>query len=204
MKLRYDATKRALDIAASAVGLIVTAPLQAGLAVAVWKIHGRPVLFRQLRPGKDAKLFELLKFRTMLPVDDVRVSDSDRLTTFGKALRATSLDELPSLWNVLKGDMSFVGPRPLLAHYIPLYSPGQARRHEVRPGITGLAQVRGRNATTWADRLDHDIDYVQRRAFNLDARIILDTLLVVLKRDGINADGEATMAEFTGASDVTK
>lgn len=202
--MRYDATKRALDIAGSVVGLVVTAPLQAGLAVAVWKMHGRPVLFRQLRPGKDGNLFELLKFRTMLPMDEVRTTDADRLTTFGRALRATSLDELPSLWNVLKGDMSFVGPRPLLAHYIPLYSPGQARRHEVRPGITGLAQVRGRNATTWADRLDHDVDYVDRRSFGLDARIVLDTFLVVLKRDGISAEGEATMVEFTGDSGTTK
>lgn len=195
----YDSVKRGLDIVGSLVGLVATAPLQAGLALAVWRKHGRPVLFRQARPGKDGKTFQLNKFRTMLPITDDRKSDAERLTPFGIALRSTSLDELPSLWNVLKGDMSFVGPRPLLTHYLPLYSPEQARRHEVRPGITGLAQVNGRNATTWEARLAADVDYVDSRSLAVDARILLDTILVVLKRDGVSAEGEATMAEFRGA-----
>lgn len=196
--MRYDRIKRILDIAGSAIGLVLTAPVQAGVAAAVRTFHGRPVLFRQPRPGQNGQLFELLKFRTMLPKDGFRQSDADRLTPFGKALRATSLDELPSLWNVLRGDMSFVGPRPLLPQYLPLYSTIQARRHEVRPGITGLAQVRGRNATTWEERLSQDVAYVERQSLTLDARILLETFLVVFKGDGITAEGEATMAEFSG------
>ena len=155
----YDRVKRMLDTVASAAGLLATAPLQLGVALTVALRLGRPVLFRQLRPGRDGELFELVKFRTMTPIDPQRglVTDADRLTPFGRRLRATSLDELPTLWNVLVGDMSFVGPRPLLPEYLSLYSPDQARRHEVRPGITGLAQVAGRNHVEWADRLALDI-----------------------------------------------
>lgn len=196
--MRYDSVKRALDLVGSSVGLIITVPLQAAVALAVWRFHGRPVLFRQIRPGKDGQPFTLLKFRTMLQLDGIRISDADRLTPFGKALRATSLDELPSLWNVFRGDMSFVGPRPLLMKYLTLYTPEQMRRHDVRPGITGLAQVRGRNATSWKARLAHDLDYVERRSFRMDAMILLATFLVVARRDGISSEGEVTMREFRG------
>lgn len=194
----YDPVKRAIDVAASGILLTVTAPIQAVVAAAVLKVHGRPVLFRQPRPGRDGKVFELVKFRTMLEPDDVRVSDEDRLTPLGKILRATSLDELPTLWNVLRGDMSLVGPRPLLVEYLPLYSAEQSRRHEVRPGITGLAQVNGRNDTSWAKRLQLDIDYVDGRSLGLDLRILVKTIETVFRRHGISATGEATMSRFTG------
>lgn len=196
--MNYDSLKRGLDIVGATVGLVATAPVQIAVALAVWRCHGRPVLFRQIRPGRHGELFELLKFRTMVPKDAIRREDADRLTPLGQALRYTSLDELPSLVNVLRGDMSFVGPRPLLAHYLPLYSRTQARRHEVRPGITGLAQVRGRNATSWASRLATDVEYVETRSLTLDARILIETILVVLKREGIAAEGHATMSQFTG------
>ncbi|MDO5682464.1 MAG: sugar transferase [Propionibacteriaceae bacterium] len=199
MTKRYDAIKRGIDIAASAVGLIVTAPIQVGVAAAVLRYHGRPVLFRQQRPGKGGELFELLKFRTMLPETPERKTDAERLTSLGRALRATSLDELPSLWNVLKGDMSLVGPRPLLPHYLELYSPTQARRHEVRPGVTGLAQVRGRNHLDWDERFAADVEYVDSRSLALDLRILIDTVLVVFRRSGIAAEGSATMPEFQGS-----
>lgn len=199
--MSYDFVKRLLDIVGSAFGLIATAPLQVFIALAVWKVHGRPVLFRQDRPGMDGRPFTLIKFRTMLSPDELRISDAERLTRFGKALRTTSLDELPSLWNVLRGDMSFVGPRPLLVKYLPLYSSEQARRHEVRPGITGLAQVRGRNATTWQDRLAADVEYVETRSLISDLRILIATVIIVFRRHGISAEGEATMAEFEGEKD---
>lgn len=192
----YDGLKRAIDMVASGVGLVVTAPLQAAVAVAVLKVHGRPVLFRQPRPGKGGEIFELVKFRTMRQPDGVRISDADRLTPLGKLLRKTSLDELPTLWNVFRGDMSLVGPRPLLVEYLPLYSPEQARRHEVRPGVTGLAQVNGRNATTWEQRFRFDIDYVDSRSLLTDLRILLKTVEVVFRRSGISAEGEATMSRF--------
>jgi lipopolysaccharide/colanic/teichoic acid biosynthesis glycosyltransferase len=199
----YDRVKRMLDTVASAAGLLATAPLQLGVALTVALRLGRPVLFRQLRPGRDGELFELVKFRTMTPIDPQRglVTDADRLTPFGRRLRATSLDELPTLWNVLVGDMSFVGPRPLLPEYLSLYSPDQARRHDVRPGITGLAQVAGRNHVEWADRLALDIAYVSARSPSLDARILWQTLRVVLTREGIAGAGEATMAPFRGAAE---
>jgi lipopolysaccharide/colanic/teichoic acid biosynthesis glycosyltransferase len=198
----YDRVKRLLDTVASAAGLLVTAPLQLGVAVAVALRLGRPVLFRQLRPGRDGELFEVVKFRTMTAIDPQRAlaTDADRLTPFGRRLRATSLDELPTLWNVLVGDMSFVGPRPLLPEYLSLYSPDQARRHEVRPGITGLAQVAGRNHVEWADRLALDIAYVSARSLSLDAHILWQTLHVVLTGEGISGAGEATMAPFRGTA----
>ncbi|GAA4907414.1 sugar transferase [Tessaracoccus lubricantis] len=195
---RYDTVKRGMDIAASAVGLVVTAPLQLAVGVMVLVKHGRPVLFRQERPGLNGQVFELVKFRSMRHPDIDRVSDDERLTPFGRAIRATSLDELPTLWNVLKGDMSLVGPRPLRTHYLPLYSPMQARRHEVRPGITGLAQVRGRNLLTWEKRFELDVHYVDTRSAWLDLRILVETLTTVLHRTGISAEGEATMTPFRG------
>ena len=195
----YDVTKRILDAGVAGVGLVVTAPLQAAVALAVLKEHGRPVLFRQPRPGKDGRVFELVKFRTMLLPDAQRVSDADRLTSLGALLRATSLDELPTLWNVLKGDMSLVGPRPLLVQYLERYSPEQARRHEVRPGITGLAQVRGRNNLDWDEKFALDVEYVDNRSLGLDLRILWETVAVVLLRRGISADGHVTMSEFRGA-----
>lgn len=198
MIVLYDRIKRGIDIAVSGAGLIATAPIQAAVAVAVRHDLGSPVLFRQPRPGKDGKVFELIKFRTMLEPDETHQTDAERLTAFGKALRSTSLDELPTLWNVFRGDMSLVGPRPLLVEYLPLYDARQARRHQVRPGVTGWAQVNGRNNTTWERRLELDVEYVENRSFLLDARILVMTALTVLKRSGISAEGEATMSRFTG------
>ena len=202
---RYDFGKRAIDIIASLVGLVLTAPLQAGIAVLVARALGRPVLFRQQRPGRDGKPFVLLKFRTMREPDETRdlLTDLQRLTTLGARLRSASLDELPTLWNVLRGDMSLVGPRPLLMRYLDRYTPEQTRRHDVRPGITGLAQVSGRNALTWEQKFAADLDYVRRRNFALDLRILALTIRAVLRRDGISADGEATMSEFLGSTDAS-
>lgn len=194
----FDAVKRAFDIGASGVGLILTAPLQAGVAAVVLATHGRPVLFRQQRPGKGGEIFELVKFRTMLPEDAEHLTDEQRLTPVGKFLRSTSLDELPTLWNVLKGDMSLIGPRPLLVSYLEHYSPEEARRHEVRPGVTGLAQATGRNATTWPERFRLDLEYVDNRSLSLDLKILLQTIRTVLKREGISKEGHATMPLFEG------
>lgn len=195
----YDRVKRAVDMVAATLGLVATAPIQLATAAVVLATMGRPVLFRQPRPGKDGEVFELVKFRTMRLPDARRVSDADRLTAVGRVLRATSLDELPTLLNVLRGEMSLVGPRPLLVEYLDRYSPEQARRHEVRPGITGLAQVRGRNHLDWDAKLALDVDYVDRRSPALDARILAETVGVVLRRRGIHADGQATMTEFQGS-----
>lgn len=195
---RYDAVKRGMDIVVSAVGLVVTAPLQLVVAGVVRATMGKPVLFRQPRPGKDEVIFELVKFRTMRHPDADHQTDAERLTSVGRFLRSTSLDELPTLWNVLKGDMSLVGPRPLLVNYLPLYSAGQARRHEVRPGITGLAQISGRNALEWDEKFRLDVEYVTGRRLALDVGIICRTILAVLSRRGINADGHATMQVFRG------
>lgn len=193
--------KRAFDIVVSGIAGIVLSPFIAVIALLLrWQL-GSPVLFRQMRPGKNAKPFEMLKFRTMTDARDGEgrlLPDADRLTPFGRFLRSTSLDELPELWNVLKGDMSLVGPRPLLMEYLPLYSPEQARRHEVRPGVTGWAQVNGRNALSWEEKFALDIWYVDNRSFRLDLRIIVMTIGKVLKRSGIAADGEATMPRFKG------
>lgn len=196
-KLPFDLIKRGVDIAVSAAGLIITAPIQIAVAAAVRAILGSPVLFRQQRPGKDERIIELMKFRTMLPVTEEKTTDEQRLTKFGKFLRSTSLDELPSLWNVLRGDMSLVGPRPLLVEYLEHYSPEQARRHEVRPGITGLAQVRGRNEVDWDRRFEYDVEYVDNRSIGLDLKILVDTVTTVLKRDGISKEGHATMPKFS-------
>jgi lipopolysaccharide/colanic/teichoic acid biosynthesis glycosyltransferase len=200
---RHESLKRLFDAFAAAVGLILLLPLIMAVAVLVRVTLGRPVLFRQPRPGRHARPFVLLKFRTMRDVDEAcgLVSDEDRLTAVGRALRATSLDELPTLWNVLRGQMSLVGPRPLLERYLHRYTPMQARRHEVRPGITGLAQVRGRNALTWEEKLALDVWYVDHRCMSFDLRILAETVRVVLRREGISHDGVATAPEFMGSPD---
>ncbi len=186
------------------VSLLLLTLLSPVLLVVAWLVRqrlGTPVLFRQRRPGMGAQPFEMLKFRTMTDArgpDGNMLPDAERMTTFGRFLRASSLDELPGLINVLKGDMSLVGPRPLLMQYVPLYSPTQARRHEVRPGITGWAQVNGRNALSWDQKFAHDIWYVDHRSFWLDLKILFMTAGKVLRRDGISAAGEATMPVFRG------
>lgn len=187
-----------MDVGLSAVGLIVTTPVQVGVAALVLVAHGRPVLFRQDRPGLNGAVFELVKFRTMRHADADHTTDQQRLTMLGRVLRSTSLDELPTLWNVLKGDMSLIGPRPLLVRYLPLYSKEQARRHEVRPGVSGLAQASGRNALSWEDKLRLDVEYVDNRSLMLDFRILLMTVQAVFTRDGISQEGHVTMPEFTG------
>lgn len=193
--------KRAFDIVVAAALLVVLAPLMAMIALAVRIGLGQPVIFVQESPGKGGRVFRLYKFRTMRDArgpDGTPLPDAERLTGLGRFLRASSLDELPELWNVLRGDMSLVGPRPLLVEYLDRYSPRQARRHEVRPGITGLAQVSGRNALGWDERLELDVRYVDERTFWLDLRILLLTLGTVVRREGIASDGHATMPEFTG------
>lgn len=194
------AIKRGVDIAAATAGLVALSPVLGATALAVRLSMGSPILFRQQRPGLGGQPFGMLKFRTMLPVDPARglIDDASRLTRVGAFLRSTSLDELPELINVLRGDMSLVGPRPLLMDYLDRYTPRQARRHEVRPGITGLAQVSGRNGLSWEERFELDVRYVDNWSLLADAKILLDTVLVVLKREGINAEGQATMSEFTG------
>ena len=193
--------KRAFDIAASASALIVLSPVLAITAHKVKKELGSPVLFRQTRPGLHGKPFEMIKFRTMKDATDKEgnaLPDSERLTEFGKKLRASSLDELPELWNVLKGDMSLVGPRPLLMEYLPLYNAEQAKRHIVRPGVTGYAQVNGRNSLSWEDKFKLDTWYVEHQSLWLDMKILLKTVKKVIIKDGISAEGEATMTKFTG------
>ncbi|UOA25288.1 putative sugar transferase EpsL (plasmid) [Sulfitobacter pontiacus] len=193
--------KRIMDILGAMLGLLFLSPI---LLLLFWKIRqkmGTPVLFRQVRPGKHGKPFEMVKFRTMRDANDPDgkpLADSERLTNLGRFLRASSLDELPELWNVITGDMSLVGPRPLLMEYLPLYSANQARRHEVLPGITGWAQINGRNAISWDEKFELDVWYVENRTLWLDLKIIWLTIRKVLKRDGISAKGEATMSKFTG------
>ncbi|MBO4163433.1 sugar transferase [Micromonospora antibiotica] len=196
----YDRWKRLFDVLGALVVLTVGAPLLALVALVVLVTHGRPVLFRHTRPGLHGELFDVVKFRTMLHPDPDRglVTDAQRLTRVGRWLRASSLDELPEFWNVLRGEMSVVGPRPHLVRYLDLYNAEQARRHEVRPGITGLAQVRGRNALSWEAKFGYDVEYVDRRSFLLDLKILLTTVRVVLTREGISAPGAATWHEFTG------
>ena len=194
--------KRLFDISAAALALLILFPV---IAVVAWQINrkmGSPVLFRQTRPGLDGKPFEMIKFRTMKDAVDAQgnpLPDSERLTPFGQFLRSSSLDELPELWNVLKGDMSLVGPRPLLMEYLPLYTPEQYRRHEVRPGVTGWAQINGRNALSWEEKFRLDVWYVDNRSLWLDIKILFLTVKKVVVRDGIRADGEATMPKFTGS-----
>lgn len=194
--------KRLLDISVAMLALVLLSPILAGLFVAVALTLGRPVLFAQVRPGRHGIPFTMYKFRTMLDARDAEgnlLEDAQRLTRFGRFLRATSLDELPELWNVLVGDMSLVGPRPLLMEYLPLYSAEQHRRHEVRPGITGWAQVNGRNALDWEARFRLDIWYVDHQSIRLDLKILLLTVRKVLAREGINEAGQATMRKFTGS-----
>jgi lipopolysaccharide/colanic/teichoic acid biosynthesis glycosyltransferase len=195
--------KRTFDVAVSALSLAVLAPAMGIIAWQVRRRLGAPVLFRQIRPGLQGRPFTMVKFRTMRDAfgsDSRPLSDARRLTPFGRFLRSTSLDELPELWNVLKGDMSLVGPRPLLMEYLPLYSREQYRRHDVRPGITGWAQINGRNALSWDDKFKLDIWYVEHQSFGLDMKILLLTIRKVLVRDGISATGEATTARFTGSA----
>lgn len=196
----HDLIQRTVDIVVALVMLILTAPLMLVVAVLVgWRL-GRPVFFRQERPGLHGRTFTMVKFRTMRDVDPRRglITDADRMTRLGRLLRATSVDELPTFINILKGDMSLVGPRPLLVRYLDRYTPEQARRHLVRPGLTGLAQVRGRNALSWEDKFELDVWYVDHRTLPLNLRILAETFLTVLRRDGIAAEGEVTMPEFMG------
>jgi lipopolysaccharide/colanic/teichoic acid biosynthesis glycosyltransferase len=199
--------KRLIDIVAAGLALLLLAPLFALVAAAVRVKLGSPVLFRQVRPGLGGRPFTILKFRTMRDAVDGSgraLPDSERLTAFGAWLRASSLDELPELWNVLRGDMSLVGPRPLLMHYLPLYTAEQARRHEVRPGLTGWAQVNGRNAISWDQKFALDIWYVDHRSLLLDFKILAATVASVLRRHGISADDNVTMPEFTGSDRISK
>jgi len=193
--------KRVFDIIFTAIGLLLLAPVFAVVAIQVFHKLGSPVLFRQVRPGKHGKPFDMIKFRTMrdaIDMDGNLLPDSERITPFGSLLRSSSLDELPELWNVLKGDMSLVGPRPLLMEYLPLYSKEQYRRHETRPGVTGWAQINGRNAISWEEKLKYDVWYVENQSFWLDLKIIWKTIKKVIAREGISADGEVTMPKFTG------
>ena len=195
--------KRFFDILGAVLGLLILLPIIVTLAWQVRRKLGSPVLFCQTRPGLQGKPFQLIKFRTMrnaIDLDGRPLPDSERMTSFGSFLRSASLDELPELWNVLKGDMSLVGPRPLLMEYLPLYSLEQARRHEVRPGVTGWAQVNGRNALSWEEKFRLDVWYVDNQSFWLDLKILALTVKKVFVREGISAAGEVTMTYFTGSS----
>ena len=194
--------KRILDVAIASTALVLLSPVYALVAYKVKKNLGSPVLFRQTRPGLHGQPFEMIKFRSMKDAMDKAgnpLPDSERLTPFGKMLRATSLDEMPELWNVIKGDMSIVGPRPLLMEYLPLYNSEQAKRHEVRPGITGYAQVNGRNAISWEKKFELDTWYVNNQSLWLDFKIMLKTVKKVLAKDDISAEGDVTMHKFTGS-----
>lgn len=194
--------KRIFDIIFSLLILILFSPVMLLVALKVSLKLGSPILFRQKRPGLNGQVFEMVKFRSMKDAVDSggnQLSDSERLTSFGQKLRDTSLDELPGLWNVLKGDMSLVGPRPLLVQYLPLYNKEQSRRHDVRPGITGWAQVNGRNAISWDEKFEYDVWYVENQSFLLDMKILLLTVKKVFVKEGVSADGEATMTEFKGS-----
>lgn len=193
--------KRAFDLLLTLPVFLVSLPVQAVVGLLVRTRLGKPVLFRQQRPGLHGQPFEMVKFRTMLDPDPARglIDDADRLTALGRVLRATSLDELPSLWNIVRGDMSLVGPRPLLMHYLPLYSTEQARRHDVRPGLTGLAQVSGRNSLTWERKFELDVEYVDHHTLRGDVVILLATVAKVLRRDGVSAADSVTMPQFMGS-----
>lgn len=195
--------KRLLDIIIASIALILLSPLYFYVAHKVKKNLGSPVLFRQVRPGLHGKPFEMIKFRSMKDAVDAQgnlLPDNERLTPFGKMLRSTSLDEMPELWNVIKGDMSVVGPRPLLMEYLPLYNKEQAKRHDVRPGMTGHAQVNGRNAISWEEKFKLDTWYVENQSIWLDFKIMLKTVKKVIAKDDINEAGEATMTKFTGSA----
>ena len=199
--------KRLLDIIIASIALILLSPLYAFVAYKVKKNLGSPVLFRQVRPGLHGKPFEMIKFRTMKDAVDEQgnpLPDSERLTPFGQMLRSTSLDEMPELWNVIKGDMSVVGPRPLLMEYLPLYNEEQAKRHNVRPGMTGHAQVNGRNAISWEEKFKLDTWYVENQSIWLDFKIMLKTVQKVIAKDDISAEGEATMTRFIGSKHKDK
>ena len=200
MKFQH-AVKRAIDIVCSGLGLIVLSPILIIAAILIRKNLGSPIFFTQDRIGKDGKVFKMIKFRTMLDATDKdgnQLPDEERLTSFGKLLRSTSIDELPELVNVFLGDMSLVGPRPLLVEYKDLYSTEQWRRHEVRPGITGWAQVNGRNSISWAERFKLDVEYIDNYNLILDIKILFMTVLKVIKKDGISQDGHVTMEKFNG------
>lgn len=193
--------KRLLDVVGALAGLLLLSPIIGLITVVVRLRLGSPVLFRQVRPGLHGEPFELVKFRTMTDARNENgrpLPDEERLVPFGRWLRDTSLDELPELWNVLRGDMSLVGPRPLLMEYLPLYTARQAQRHEVRPGMTGWAQVTGRNAASWEEKLEMDVWYVEQQSLLLDLRILVRTLLQVVRREGVSADGHATAPKFRG------
>ena len=195
--------KRIIDIICSLTGIIILSPIFLIVSILVYTKLGSPIFFTQERVGKDGKIFKMIKFRTMLDSTNKfgeLLKDEERLTPFGKKLRSTSLDELPELINVLKGEMSLVGPRPLLVEYIPLYSKHQFRRHEVNPGITGWAQVNGRNSIDWETKFDLDVEYVDNFNLFMDIKILLLTVLKVIKKDGINQDGNSTMEKFTGSN----
>lgn len=196
--------KRVLDIVIASSALVLLSPVYALVAYKVRKNLGSPVLFRQVRPGLAGKPFEMIKFRSMKDAVDAQgkpLPDSERLTPFGQMLRSSSLDEMPELWNVIKGEMSIVGPRPLLMEYLPLYNSEQAKRHNVRPGITGYAQVNGRNAISWEKKFELDTWYVENQSLWLDFKIMLKTVKKVIAKDDISAEGEATMSKFTGTSE---
>lgn len=200
--MSYRPIKRFMDVAVAAVMLVLLLIPMAVIGVAVWWKLGRPILFRQQRPGFAERPFEIVKFRTMSDVRDDQgnpLPDAERLTPFGRMLRRTSLDELPELWNVIRGDMSLVGPRPLLMEYLSLYTDAQRRRHEVRPGLTGWAQVMGRNAVDWESRFELDVYYVEHQSLWLDLKVLALTLAIVLSRAGVNQPGEATMKRFRGS-----
>ncbi len=195
--------KRLLDIVIASIALVILSPLYIFVAYKVKKNLGSPVLFRQVRPGLNGIPFEMIKFRTMKDAVDIQgnpLPDHERLTAFGKMLRSTSLDEMPELWNVIKGDMSIVGPRPLLMEYLPLYNTEQAKRHNLRPGMTGHAQVNGRNAISWDEKFKLDTWYVENQSVWLDFKIMLKTVKKVIAKDDINEAGEATMTKFTGSN----
>lgn len=207
-KRMYDRLiKRLIDLILSGLALLVLSPLYLILAILVRVKLGSPVLFSQERPGKNEKVFRMYKFRSMTDARDANgdlLPDEERLTHFGMMLRATSLDELPELWNIFKGDMSIVGPRPLLVRYLPRYNERQRRRHEVRPGLTGWAQVNGRNAISWEQKFEYDVEYVEKESFWLDIKILVMTVGKVLHRSGISQEGNATMEEFMGTEEADR
>ncbi|MFM2416245.1 MAG: hypothetical protein RL385_968 [Pseudomonadota bacterium] len=206
-EMQKATAKRIADVVGSGIALVVLAPVMAGISLMVRTNLGTPVLFRQERPGLGGRPFRMAKFRTMREACDSQgnsLPDEARLTRFGQVLRATSLDELPELWNVLRGDMSLVGPRPLLMEYLPRYNARQARRHDVRPGITGWAQINGRNTLSWDEKFELDLWYVENQSLSLDLKILARTVWTVIRRKGISAEGEVTMPRFMGTADPSR